>query len=50
MKLLLIYLLFIGKISCLIYRDEIIVLSKEIEEINDEDQNPYSPLVLCHFL
>jgi len=47
---LLIYLLLIVKISCLIYRDEIIVLSKEIEEINDEDQNPYSPLVSCHFL
>lgn len=46
----LLLLLLIGNISCLIYRDEIIVLSKEIEEINDEDQNPYSPLVLCHFL
>ncbi len=49
--MLLIYVFFlISSTSCLIYRDEIIVLSKEIEEINDENVNPYNPLVSCHFL
>lgn len=45
-------LFIINNTYCLIYRDEIIVSSKEIEEINDDDNNinPYSPLVSCHFL
>ena len=48
----LLLLLFVVNASCLIYRDEIVVSSKESEEVNDENNeiNPYSPLVLCHFL
>jgi len=42
-------LLFVGEISCLIYRNEIIVSTKEMEEIN-ENVNAYSPLVPCDFL
>lgn len=50
MLLIYLLLLFIVNTSCLIYRDEIILSSKEIEEINDDDENPYSPLVQCDFL
>lgn len=52
MFVLMILFVFVVNTSCLIYRDDIIVSSKEIEEIDDEnnDINPYSPLVLCHFL
>ncbi len=50
MMLVIYLLLFVSSTSCLIYRDEIIVSSKEIEEINDENENAYSPLVYCDFL
>lgn len=36
--------------SCLVYHYEIIVSTEEIEEVIDDDQNRYSPLVPCHFL
>ena len=49
--MLLINILFlISSSSCLTYRDEIIVSSKEAEEISDENVNPFSPLVQCDFL
>ena len=50
MILIILILILISNTSCLIYRDEIIVSSKEIEEILDENINPYTPLVPCHFL
>jgi hypothetical protein len=50
MLIILNVLLLLGTTSSLIYRHEIIVSSKEIEEIFEDDQNPFSPLVLCHFL
>ncbi len=47
--LIVLLLLFVSKTSCLIYRDEIVVSTKEIEQIN-ENENPYSPFVQCDFL
>ncbi|UJR29727.1 hypothetical protein I4U23_017276 [Adineta vaga] len=41
---------FFGYIHCLTYQDEIIVSLKEIEEIYDENIDPYNPLVPCDFL
>jgi hypothetical protein len=49
MNIFLYILLFLGEISCLIYRDEIVVSTKEMEEIN-ENGNAYSSLVPCDFL
>jgi hypothetical protein len=49
MYILIVLLLFVSKTSCLIYRDEIVVSTKEIEQIN-ENENPYSPFVQCDFL
>ena len=50
MILFILILLFVLNTNGLIYRDEIIVSSKLIEEIFDENVNPYNPLVPCDFL
>jgi hypothetical protein len=51
MLLLVNLLLFVVvRTSGLIYRDEIIVSSKEIEEVEDDNINEYNPFVPCDFL
>ncbi|CAF1071541.1 unnamed protein product [Rotaria magnacalcarata] len=50
MILLINLLLLIVGTSCFTYRDEVIVSSKEIDDITDDNKYPYSPIVQCHFL
>lgn len=45
-----VFLLLIAGQTCLIYHDEIIVSNNDVENILDDDQYSFSPLVQCHFL
>ncbi|CAF4511462.1 unnamed protein product [Rotaria socialis] len=50
MILLINLLLLIVGTSCFTYHNEIIVSSKEIDDITDDNKYSYSPIVQCHFL